>query len=220
MKTLAPLYIWSGDTVELQQAIEGLRKGDIAIVNGPDSGPPNASQSHELRAFVDKLQANDVIVIGYIPTGYARRAIQTLQDQAVSWRILTGVDGIFFDETDAGCPLSWFRALHGQVRAWRAHPLAPTKDGKGVSVFNTGIWDVRILDLMRRLPESIWNVWEGTAQEYAIQKPKVHRFPEREAHIIYGAGNASIISPPTLGYRFITTDAAPNAFDTFPEGMN
>lgn len=217
-KTLCPLYVWVGDQTEIDQAVNTLRKGDIAIVTGPDSGVPDASEATELRAIVDRFHANGTTVVGYVATGYGRRPLQTVQDEMVAWRILTGVDGIFFDETFAGAPLYDFRSLHGQVRSWRAHKN--TDSIQGVSVWNPGRWDTRIIDLQRRLPGSIWNVWEGSAARYAEEHPPTHRFPERESHIIYDAENVPVASPPLLGYRYVTADSLPNPFDTFDEARN
>jgi hypothetical protein len=218
-KLLVPLYIWIGDQTEIMQAIDTMRKGDIAIVTGPDSGCPDAAESTELRAVVDKFHVNGVSVVGYVSTKYGQRPLHEIQDEMVSWRILTGVDGIFFDETFIGAHLGDFRSLNGLPRSWRRHQntwISNDLEGKkGLSVFNPGRWEQRVIDLQRRLPGSIWNVWEGDAERYAQEQPQVHRFPEREAHIIYRAGNSPVVSPPSLGYRYVTVDDLPNPFDTF-----
>lgn len=215
MKILCPLYPWVGDTVELDQAVDGLRRGDIAVVNGPKSGPPDASEAIELRPIVERLQRNGVHVLGYVPTAFGNRPLNNCLDGAIAWRILVGVDGVFWDEVDPAMSFTAFKALHGSPRSW----AADERHGRprGISAFNPGKWDESMIELMRRLPESIWVTFEGPASAYEGERPVTHRYPSRECHVIYAAGNAHVISPQLLGYRYVTSDDMPNPWDSFDE---
>jgi hypothetical protein len=211
---LVPLYVWIGDQTEIDQAVDSLRRGDIAIVTGPQSGPPNASESLQLREIVNRFHQNGVTVVGYVPWAYARRPLPLVLEEMSAWRILCGVDGVFIDEATADAELGELRAIHGLARSWR-HAFTATQ--QGISVWNTGTWTERIIELQRRLPTSIWNVWEGPAARYVQDRPRTHLYPQQEAHIVYQAAQVSVSTPPTLGYKYITADDLPNPFDTFDE---
>lgn len=214
MNILVPLYAWEGDTTEIDQAVDALRKGDIAVITGPQSGPPDESEADHLLNLTNRLHRNHVTVVGYIHVTRGERPIATVLDEMLRWRQYVGVDGVFVDEANAQSPLAYMRNIHGMARKW-TH--AKTDSGVGISVWNPGTWDVRIEELQRRLPTSIWCTWEGPAADYLTQQPRTHMYPKQECHLVYEAGGARISTPPRLGFAYVTNDTRPNQWDTFDE---
>jgi hypothetical protein len=71
----------------------------VAVIN-PDSGPGDL-QDPSYAAGIKDLQAEGVVVLGYVATGYATSShseISNLEAQVSAYDSWYGVDGIFFDE--------------------------------------------------------------------------------------------------------------------------
>jgi hypothetical protein len=69
----------------------------IAIAN-PASGPGSQAQAG-YTSGIAKLDAAHVLVIGYVPTGYANRSAANVRADIDSWvSFYPGIGGIFFDE--------------------------------------------------------------------------------------------------------------------------
>ena len=69
----------------------------IAIVN-PANGVGAAIDS-SYTAGIATLKANGIVVIGYVATGWARRALQETKAESLQWKqFYPEIDGIFLDE--------------------------------------------------------------------------------------------------------------------------
>jgi hypothetical protein len=93
------------------------------IIVNPDDGPdgsPGSQPDTTYQAGVRSLRGHaNVLLLGYVLTGYGTRAqaavtqdVQTYSGWTAAW----GVDGIFFDETQAGL-ISTYQVYTDTVRA-------------------------------------------------------------------------------------------------------
>ena len=68
----------------------------IAVVN-PDSGP-GKSLNPKYVSGVANLQKAGIIVVGYVPTGYASVGLKTVEASALDYKSWYHVNGVFFDQ--------------------------------------------------------------------------------------------------------------------------
>jgi hypothetical protein len=68
----------------------------LAVIN-PDSGPGKSSNPNYVLGIAS-LQKAGIIVIGYVPTGYARVRLETVDASALHYKSWYNVNGIFFDQ--------------------------------------------------------------------------------------------------------------------------
>jgi hypothetical protein len=223
-KTAAPLYIWSGDTQELDEAVASLGRGDIGIVTGPQSGPPRSSDDvTTLRRFVQSLHVKGVLVTGYIPWKYGQHSGDYMVSLARAWEGI-GVDGLFVDETPSETTelLDDMRRINGMARGWRPDPR--TGWLRGVSMWNPGTYSEDVKAAMTALPTSIWCTLEEACENFTLQAPR-SSIPEREMYLVHTcdtlmhANTVDIITRQAfrrLGYVYVTPDGRDgNPWDSF-----
>ncbi|KAJ6527502.1 Spherulation-specific family 4 [Mycena capillaripes] len=109
---IVPLYSYpetSSTWAPLKTAITTFPAVQFYIIVNPDDGPdgsPGSQPDSTYQAGVRSLRGHaNVLLLGYVLTGYGKRAqpavtqdVQTYSGWTAAW----GVDGIFFDETQAG----------------------------------------------------------------------------------------------------------------------
>jgi hypothetical protein len=99
---MIPLYTYPTDGA--WAAVIGARNAHpnvrfVAIIN-PNSGP-GTSQDPNYARGIKELQTSGVVVLGYVPTGYAtgpHSAVRELESEVSAYESWYRVDGIFFDE--------------------------------------------------------------------------------------------------------------------------
>ena len=194
---------------ELTALARGARRPEMVIVN-PDSGPGQVRMDG-YAAAVRTLQAAGVRVLGYVPTGYGWRPLQTVLDEVghhVSWY---GVDGIFFDEAASGA---------GQLAHYRTLARGARRDGAPLVVLNPGVPPAPgYFDLA-----DVVVTFEGDQATYADAIDAMPEWlrrepPERVAHLIYGASRtqaAGARAGSAAGYLYATSGALPNPWRTLP----
>lgn len=208
MRTLAPLYIPTGDTVEWSQALRTLEPGDIGVVN-PASGPGGWTDGGWVHRIA-QLHDEDVLVAGYVATGYSAKDWRSCVDEAAQYRTLGyEVDLIFWDEICGLEPGPVLRGLHGFSRS-----LMPR--GTGYSVFNLGTaHSDYTAQVAKVLSGSIWVTFESPGAEYPIADRS------HQAHLVYAAEPALAATlrieamSEGLGWFYATADTMPNPWDSF-----
>jgi len=68
----------------------------IAIIN-PDSGPGKSLNPYYVLGIAS-LQKAGIVVVGYVPTGYASAKLKTVDASALEYKTWYNVNGIFFDQ--------------------------------------------------------------------------------------------------------------------------
>jgi hypothetical protein len=99
MKTICPLYTWSGDNETYQKRINLLTPGDIAVVVSENSGPTPFSTN--LLEHVTTLKSKSILPFGYVSLNYGKRPIDEVFEDITVWRTHYGITKIFFDEFPA-----------------------------------------------------------------------------------------------------------------------
>jgi hypothetical protein len=203
---LIPAYL---PPEELAALVRGPRRPQMVVVN-PASGP-GARRSGAYGDAVRALRAAGVRVLGYVPTGYGWRPVQTVLtdvNRYISWY---GVDGIFFDETASGA---------SQLPHYRALARAARRDGARLVVLNPGVPPApgyfELADVVV--------TFEGTPATYADAVEATPEWlrrepPDRVAHLIYGATRADAVDAldgAAAGYLYATSGALPNPWRTLP----
>ncbi|KAJ6586573.1 Spherulation-specific family 4 [Mycena sp. CBHHK59/15] len=123
---IVPLYSYpetSSTWAPLRTAITTYPAVQFYVIVNPDSGPegaPGSQPDTSYRAAVTSLRGHaNVLILGYVFTSYGSRAqaavAQDVQAYA-GWTAAWGVDGIFFDETQAGL-MATYQAYTDTVRA-------------------------------------------------------------------------------------------------------
>jgi hypothetical protein len=209
-EALIPAYLPPRELTRLAHAV---RRPRMVVVN-PDSGP-GARRSHAYISAVHLLQAAGVRVLGYVPTGYGWRPLQTVIDDVDRYRSWYGVDGIFFDEAASDAAL--VPHYHALARAARG-------DTGRLVVLNPGVPPApgyfELADLVV--------TFEGDIGAYGAamgQTPEWlrHQSRDRVAHLIYGATRAqalSALADSAAGYLYATSGALPNPWRTLPSYLD
>src|SRR5215471_19323902 len=88
----------------------------IAVVN-PQDGPGSA-QSPDYLAGISQLISAGIKVIGYVATGYGKRAVADIQADVARWRdFYPQVTGIFFDEMSSQAGFeAYYKVLSAHAR--------------------------------------------------------------------------------------------------------
>ncbi|KAI0650199.1 Spherulation-specific family 4 [Trametes meyenii] len=141
---LVPLYIWpTGGSnclswATLIQTIAAHPTVPFWAVINPNSGPGKyKSQAPTVfQQCIPKLRAPNVVVLGYVPTGYGASSKKTNVtkdvDTYAGWKSAYRPDGIFFDEVSGmGGDLSTYTT-------YASHARSSFNGGKGFIAFNPG----------------------------------------------------------------------------------
>lgn len=209
-EALIPAYLPPRELTRLAHAV---RRPQMVVVN-PDSGP-GAGRSHAYISAVHLLQAAGVRVLGYVPTGYGWRPLQSVVDDVDRYRAWYGVDGIFFDEAASDAAL---------VPHYRALARAARGDTGRLVVLNPGVPPAPgYFDLANLVV-----TFEGAYEAYSAamrQTPDWLRDQPRDriAHLIYGATRAqalSALADSAAGYLYATSGALPNPWRTLPSYLD
>jgi hypothetical protein len=168
---LVPLYIYPGPRwdalVEARKAHPAVPL--VAIVN-PDDGPGSA-RDPRYTDRIRELRAAGVTVIGYVATGYARKAEEAVRAEVERWCSLYSVEGIFFDEMveAPGCE-AYYRNL-GRFAKSRGLWMTVGNPGTEIAESYAGTLDAIVLYENAGLPSlSLLDGWHAKygRQQWAI----------------------------------------------------
>lgn len=117
-----PLYMYPGGTGWTQwQKVIDTKNAHPSVPFMAAINPNNGVGSYQVSAFVtgvDKLQAANIRVLGYISTDYADRSLDSVKaeiDKYVNWY---GVNGIMIDEfSNQASDLSYFQSVYSYAKA-------------------------------------------------------------------------------------------------------
>jgi hypothetical protein len=204
-QALIPAYL---SPRELTRLAHEPRRPRMVIVN-PDSGP-GAQRDHAYITAVHRLQAAGVRVLGYVPTGYGWRPLQTVLDDVDRYLWWYGVDGIFFDEaaSDPGL-VSHYGAMARAARG-RTRRLVVLNPGVPPA---PGYFDVA--DVVVTFEGDYGNYVAATRDTPA----SLRRRHAHTAHLIYNATRAEALNAlenSTADYVYATSGALPNPWQTLP----
>ena len=132
LSLLVPAYSYPGGQGIgfWHQLIASADQVPIVAIANPASGPGKTADANYVR-IISKAQAAGIRVIGYVPTGYAKRDANSVQRDIDLWRAFyPSVEGIFFDEQSSGVEhVSYYKRLSGYARANFASSLIVSNPG-------------------------------------------------------------------------------------------
>jgi Spherulation-specific family 4 len=180
----------------------------LVVVN-PCSGPGAATDPAYLGFGVGRWRST---VVGYVDTGYARRALDDVVDEAAAYARRYGVGSVFLDQVSSGpSDLPHYRALARRLRAAGAQRV----------VLNPGTVPhpgyLEIADVVV--------TFEDTAERYRRWRPAAAPTgPAATCHLVHGAPagtHRDVLARAArlgAGYAFVTDRTLPNPWDALPCG--
>jgi hypothetical protein len=113
MPSLIPAYTWSGDNDMWARRIVRMTRGDVAIITGPDSGPPKRPDPDLMRHKL-AMESLGVQIVGYVRLDYGQRPITEVLADILAWRKLD-VLGVFYDEWPTGWTMRHLNAMRSAL---------------------------------------------------------------------------------------------------------
>ena len=194
--SLLPAYLYSEEIERLA------RRGALPqlLVVNPASGPGSAPDQGYRRAIA-AARSGGARALGYVPTGWAARPLGAVEADIDRYREWYGVDGVFLDEAAASeSALPYYRALRDRANFIVLNP--------GV-VPALGYFDVA----------DVVVTFEGSYGAYHTREHDP--FPERSAHLVYGASREQALAAIARGhaprYAYFTSGALPHPWGTVPD---
>jgi hypothetical protein len=202
---LIPAYV---PARELARLAHGPSRPRMVIVN-PDSGP-GARRDHAYIAAVSRLQAVGVRVLGYVPTGYGWRPLQSVLDDVDRYQRWYDVDGLFFDEAASAAGLVPYYAAMARAARGQSRRLVVLNPGV---IPAPGYFDVA----------DVVVTFEGDHEDYVAAMRETPRWLRRHhahaAHLIYDATRAdasNALESAAADYVYATSGTLPNPWQTLP----
>jgi hypothetical protein len=208
--TIVPLYTDPGDAswtaiVSAKQAHPTVRV--VAIVN-PNNGP-GSSRSASYTSGIAKLVGAQIVVIGYVATGYASRTTASVEAQIDQWKsFYPQLGGIFFDEqSNLAGDVAYYRTL-SQYAKTQGLPYTVGNPGTDTAEAFIGALDTMLIYETNGLPAA--SALAGWHAKYP---------PSNFGIIPYAvAFNATFVRDARkyVQYIYLQNDNLPNPWDTLP----
>lgn len=180
----------------------------VNIASGPGDRPDEA-----FLAVIDPLHRAGIRVIGYVDTGYGRRAPQAVLAETGRYQDWYGVRGVFLDQAAAGAEhLGYYARLAGQARAM----------GAEVVFFNHGTHPVPGYAEHADLLGTFEGTWRAYQQLHVPHWTKSLP-PSKFYHVVHSVPAANIPAAWLLaahrraGAAYITEHGGANPYDSLPD---
>jgi Spherulation-specific family 4 len=206
---MIPLYTYPGSTWANVIAVEKANPGVpiVAIIN-PNSGP-GASIDPNYVSGILSLQSAGVVVIGYVPTGYASRSISSVESMVNDYKSWYPVTGIFFDEmSNVAGNEGYYSTLNAYAKSL-GFTYTVGNPGSDTLASYIGTMDTIVIYENQGLPSL--SSLEGWHSGYA---------KGNFAMMAYGVQSINQSYPSTasrhVGYIYVTNAGLPNPYDALP----
>jgi len=186
----------------------------LNLNNGDDT-----RRNPDIVAAVKRTQRSDILVLGYIHTGYGKRNPAEIRPKIDGVMESYGVDGIFLDETPTDCNapgkyspsnLAYYEALADYIRG---------KPGKHLVVLNPGTLPEN--DCWMKVSDILLTFEEPTLSNYEthyVDREWTRRYgPERFWHLVYSVPSADemrqivkLARQRGVGWIYVTDDGPDN----------
>jgi Spherulation-specific family 4 len=208
--TIVPLYTYPTDAswtaiVTAKQAHPTVRV--VAIVN-PNNGP-GSSKDGSYTTGIGKLVAANIVVIGYVATGYTSRTAATVEADIDRWKsFYPQLQGIFFDEqSNKAADVAYYQTVSDYAKG---QGLSYTVGNPGTDTAEAfvGALDTMLIYESAGLPSN--TELAGWHTKYA---------PSNFGIIPYATGfDAAFVQTARkyVAYIYLQNDDLPNPWDTLP----
>ncbi len=183
----------------------------LAIIN-PSDGPGSAREAAYLTT-VQQAQAQDIIVLGYVATGYSRRSATIVKQEIQRYFAWYGVNGIFLDEASTSCLRQpYYLDLYRFIKKLRPGARVVINPGT-----NTAECYMKAADIIVNFED------DYSAYESWMPSTWVYKYPAvRFWHLVIGADQSQMVQAVQFskarnaGWVYITLDNLPNPWDSLP----
>ncbi|MCS7204232.1 MAG: spherulation-specific family 4 protein [Leptospiraceae bacterium] len=213
MKILIPAYFY--DSYFWNQLLKKVNENFVVILN-PSNGPGTSSDwlYPQYQYWNRKLVEKNAIVIGYVPTDYGRRNIDSVKNDIQQWRILfRGIQGFFIDEASSNKDsLSYYQEIYNYVKGINSNLKVVLNHG----VFpESEFYDIADINV----------VYEEDPNKLTSFSPRDNELKYSKEHfamIIHSADKKDLekmllyVEEKHIGFIYITDKTMPNPFDELP----
>jgi hypothetical protein len=203
---LVPLYTEPGKAWDtLAEARKAHPAVPIAAVVNVHNGP-GRRKAGSYEAGIRALRDSGVRVLGYVATGYAKRAPDEVRADVDRWRSWYALEGVFFDEVaDRAATVERYRDFDRHARA-QGVTLVIGNPGTEVPEACAGLFDALV-------------VYEKAGAPAADALARAARHGRaRSAFLAYGVAalDAAAVreAAKLVSWLYLTGDALPNPWDT------
>lgn len=220
VKILVPLYQEPGKDWDSLITSANAGTSIIAIIN-PDNGPVSSGPPSNWVTYMNKMNAANIDMIGYVATGYAGNSISSLKSQIDTYASkYTGLKGIFLDEvSNEKADIPFYQELYDYIMAKSGYvhdvlnPGASTDEGYMAASTSIVIYEDQASGYKN--PTASWVKCAPTAAEKAGYK---YRF----SGIAFSASQSEMttlvsqMASAGIGMVYITDKSLPNPYDPIP----
>jgi hypothetical protein len=224
LQILLPLYIYPNwydrDKYIWRQVTAAAQKVPIVAIINPNNGPNNAPPNPDYQQGIKDLHQAGVKILGYVPTNYGKREIESVTADIEIYNKYFNVDGIFVDETaNQRDKLKYYQQIYQYTKARSARYQVIINPGTDIieSYLRQPVADVTVNF------ENYQKVWKDYHPPAYIKKYSAQHF----AALVHTTADLQLmkntldrVEKNKFGYVYITNDstdtANQNPWDTLP----
>ncbi len=206
---IVPLYTYPGSawTTLVQTKNANPAVPVVAIIN-PNSGPGVSSDTNYVTG-IRNLQAANIVVLGYVYTGYGSRSTSAVEADINSYSSWYHVNGIFFDEmSNKDGYQGYYSNLNNYVKSIG---MAFTVGNPGADTLPSYIGTVDNIIIYENAGLPPLSYLGGWHTSYDKKNFSFLSYADPSLDTSYVASASS-----GAGYVYITNDNLPNPWDTLP----
>lgn len=225
LKILLPLYIYPNwynkDKYVWQQVMAAAKKVSIVAIINPNNGPNNAPPNADYQQGIEDLHQAGVKLIGYVPSNYAKREIQTVKADIDLYIKHFKIDGIFIDEAaNTQDKLNYYQQLYQYIKSKSKSYYTIVNPGTDTdeSYISQPVADVTVTF---ENYQKVWNNYHPPAYTKNYS-------PQHFAALVHTTANRKLMKIAldravkyNFGYVYITNDSTDsvnrNPWDSLPE---
>jgi hypothetical protein len=225
LQILLPLYIYPNwydkNKYAWKQVIAAAKKVSIVAIINPNSGPNNAPPNIDYQQGIKDLHQAGIKIVGYVPSNYSKRDIQSVKTDIDLYTKYFQVDGIFIDEAASSTEkANYYHQLYQYIKSKSTSSSVIINPGVTVdeTYISQGVADI-IITFENN--QKNWNSYTSA---------KHHKnYPARKfAALVHTTVNQKLMKSildravkNNFGYIYITDDSTntpnKNPWDTLPK---
>ncbi len=225
LQILLPLYIYPNwydkNKYAWKQVIAAAKKVSIVAIINPNSGPNNAPPNIDYQQGIKDLHQAGIKVIGYVPSNYSNRDIQSVKIDIDLYTKYFQIDGIFIDEAASSIEkVSYYQQLYQYIKAKSISYNIIINPGVNLdeNYLSQGVADIIVT----------FENYQKNWMNYIPARHQKNYSSQKFAALVHTTANRKLMKSTldravknNLGYIYITNDSTntpnKNPWDTLPE---
>jgi hypothetical protein len=224
LQILLPLYIYPNwydrDKYIWKQVIVAAKKVPIVAIINPNNGPNNAPPNPDYQQGIKDLHQAGVKILGYVPTNYGKRELESVTADIEIYNKYFNVDGIFVDETaNQRDKLKYYQQIYQYTKARSARYQVIINPGTDImeSYLRQPVADVTV---NFENYQKVWNDYHPPAYTKKYSAQNFAALVHTTADLKLMKNTLDRVEKNKFGYVYITNDstdtANQNPWDTLP----